>query len=133
MRPLSFDSAGFISRVYVILRVMRARLSHRDAPELLQRVRALIEARPDGLLDACWGVQEDEQASSLLVTSTWRDLESIYHAVGGHDLLWDAALLEGIGERVQDLEVQHYSVEGSTHTSMLARSGGTDALAVGGR
>ena len=117
----------------MILRVMRARLSHRDAPELLQRVRALIEAHPDGLLDACWGVQEDEQGSSLLVTSTWRDLESIYRTVGGHDLLWDAALLEGIGERVQDLEVQHYSVEGSTHTSMLPHSGGADALAVGGR
>jgi hypothetical protein len=117
----------------VILRVMRARLSHRDAPELLQRVRALIEARPDGLLDACWGVQEDEQGSSLLVTSTWRDLESIYRAVGGHDLLWDAALLEGIGERVQDFEVQHYSVEGSTHASVMAHPGGTDALAIGGR
>ena len=117
----------------MILRVMRARLSHRDAPELLQRVRALIEARPDGLLDACWGVQEDEQGSSLLVTSTWRDLESIYHAVGGQDLLWDAALLEGIGERVQDLEVQHYSVEGSTHTSTVAPSFGADAVAIGGR
>lgn len=117
----------------MILRVMRARLSHRDAPVLLQRVRALVEARPDGLLEACWGVQEDEQGSGLLVTSTWRDLESIYHAVGGQDLLWDAVLLDGIEERVLDLEVQHYSVEGSTHASMLVHSFEADALAVGGR
>lgn len=117
----------------MILRVMRARLLHRDAPELLERVRVLIEARPDGLLDACWGIQEDENGSNLLVTSTWRDLESIYLAVGGHDLLGDAALLQGMEERVQDFEVQHYSVEGSTHPAMTAGQGAADTLAVGGR
>jgi hypothetical protein len=116
----------------LVLRVLRARVSHRDAPALFHRVRQFVEARPDGLLDVYWGVQEDERSTSLLMTSTWRDLESIYRVVGGPDLLWDAALFRGIEDRIHDLEVQHYSVL-DTPLVTGPTAGGTGAAApVGG-
>ncbi|MGC8633419.1 MAG: hypothetical protein ACP5VP_01930 [Candidatus Limnocylindrales bacterium] len=96
----------------MILRVLRARVRPPDAPALFDRVSELAASMPAGLHHVTWAAQEDEAATHLLVVSAWQDMDAIYNAVGGQDLLWNAALFRGIEERLLGVEVQHYAVRG---------------------
>ena len=97
----------------MILRVLHARVRPSDAPALFRRVRELVDSRPTGLVHVTWATQEDEDATRLLVVSTWQDLVSIYVAVGGRNLLWDPVLFRGFEDRLLEVDVQHYSVLGT--------------------
>ena len=97
----------------MILRTLQARVRPGDAPALFRRVRELVDARPAGLVHVTWATQEDEDATRLLVASIWQDLDAVYAAVGGRNLLWDAVLFRGFEDRLLEVDVQHYSVLGS--------------------
>lgn len=94
------------------LRVLRVRVRPPDAPALFERVRTLAASGARGLRHVTWATQEDAAATQLLVVSAWQDMDAIYNAVGGQDLLWNVALFRGLEERLLSMEVQHYAVRG---------------------
>lgn len=126
----------------MIVRVLEGRVqSGRIAVFREQAQRALDDARRhDGLVYAQIGRQAHaDGGEEIIFVSVWRDLEALYHWLGGSDLLNTPMLSNGNSDVFERFDVQHYEVcelEGAdlaapTAASELAATGATAGVGAG--
>lgn len=97
----------------MILRVVRFRVPARHSHHVFAGARRLVGPdRPDGLLHASFGRQQDGGSDSFVIVTEWRDLEAVYGWVGGPGLLSAVPTLGPLAEFATDVDIQHYEDPG---------------------
>jgi hypothetical protein len=95
----------------VIVRVLRGRVSARNAPQLWAGLAERMSGIPPpaGQRSAIFGRQiHGDGSESFVYVTTWDDMQAVYEWVGGRDLVSTARLMHDLEGLMDDFEVQHF-------------------------
>lgn len=95
----------------MIVRVLKGQVQSEEIAVFRDQAQQTLEGarRQDGMVYAQVGRQVDSDgAEQIVFVSVWRDLEALYHWLGGTDLLATPVLHNGRTNLFAQFEVQHY-------------------------